>query len=122
MIYRLFADIVVVLHLAFVIFVILGGMLLIWRHRIIWLHLPAVAWAVWIEWTGGICPLTPLENWLRRQAGSHEYTGGFVMHYIVAVLYPEGLTRETQIACGVLVIFINVVLYGYGLLGRRSRN
>ena len=110
--YGILADIVVWVHLAFVIFVVAGASLAIWWRRMLWLHLPAVFWAIWIEFSGKLCPLTPLENWLRIRAGQGEYRGGFVEHYLMPVLYPAGLTRNIQILMGLLVIIINLALYG----------
>ena len=93
MVYQILAELVVVIHLVFVIFAVLGAVLIIWRRWFIWLHIPAFLWAVWIEITGGICPLTPLENWLRIKAGQGGYTGDFVATYLLPVLYPAGLTE-----------------------------
>jgi hypothetical protein len=118
MAHRLAADAVLIAHAAFVVFVVLGG-LLAWRwRRAALLHLPAAAWGAWIEFSGGICPLTPLENRLRHAAGQAGYDGGFVEHYLLALIYPEGLTREVQIALGVAVIVINAAVYG--VLVRRA--
>ncbi len=111
--YGILADIVVLIHLAFVIFAVLGAFLIIWRPWILWLQLPAIFWAIWIEMTGGICPLTPLEIWLRNQAGQGGYRGDFVEYYLMPVLYPLGLTRNIQTLLGVLVILANVAIYGY---------
>lgn len=111
--YQFLADLVVVIHLVFVIFVVIGAMTTIWWRRIIWLHVPAVLWAVWIEITGGICPLTPLENRLRLKAGLVGYPGDFVENYLLPVLYPAGLTRRMQILLGAIVIVINVTIYAY---------
>ena len=111
--YGILADIVVWIHLAFVVFVVSGASLVIWRRWVLWLHLPAVFWAIWIEMTGGICPLTPFENWLRIRAGQGGYRGDFVEHYLMPVLYPVGLTRNMQILLGGLVILVNSVIYGY---------
>ena len=119
MLYRLLADATVVLHLGFVLFVI-GGGLLVWRYpRLAWLHVPAVLWGAFIEFAGWICPLTPLENWLREQGGQHVYATSFVEHYLMPVLYPRSLTREVQWALGGLVIVINVACYV--LILRRPR-
>jgi hypothetical protein len=116
---RALADAVVVLHALFVVFVLAGGLLVL-RHRgVAILHLPAVLWSIWVEFTGSICPLTPLENTLRRSAGEAGYPGGFVEHYAIPILYPEGLTSRSQIAFEVFVIAINAVLYV--LAWRRSR-
>jgi hypothetical protein len=113
--YQLLADAVVLLHLGFVGFVVLGGLLAVrWPHAA-WAHLPAAVWGVWIEFAGWICPLTPLENWLRRQGGGAEYSAGFVEHYLIPVLYPAALTRELQWALGGLVIAVNVAIYAVAL-------
>lgn len=110
--YRTLADALVLLHLAFVLFVVFGGFLA-WRWRsIAWVHLPAAAWGALIEFTGWICPLTPLENHWRRLAGDTGYAGGFVEHYVVPIVYPAGLTAPTQVALGVLVLAVNLVAYG----------
>lgn len=113
MVHSLLADVVVLLHFAFVAFVVFGGLLSIWWPRAPWLHLPAVGWGVFLELTGRICPLTPLENWLRRSAGSSGYEGGFVEHYVLPVIYPPALTRETQFLLAGLAVSINIGLYGF---------
>ena len=105
------ADFVVVLHFLFVLFVVLGGLLVLRWPRVAWLHLPAAIWGAAIELAGGICPLTPLENSLRRQAGGTGYSGGFIEHYILPVLYPSDLTRSIQIVLGLLVIALNLAIY-----------
>jgi hypothetical protein len=117
--YRLLADILVGIHFLFVVFVVAGGFLT-WRWpRLAWIHVPVALWGVLIEFAGWICPLTPLDNSLRRAAGQAGYTGGFVEHYVIPVVYPGALTREIQLALGVAVIAINVVVYGQ--LARRLR-
>ncbi|HJS02244.1 MAG TPA: DUF2784 domain-containing protein [Variovorax sp.] len=117
---RLLADAVLLLHGLFIVFVVAGGAL-VWRWpRVAWLHLPAVAWAAWISWAGGVCPLTPLENTLRREAGQAGYEGGFVQHYLPGLIYPEGFTRELEIGVGVFVTLLNVGVYA--LLVRRRRH
>lgn len=109
--YALLADVVLLLHGVFIAFVVLGG-LLVWRRpRLGWLHLTAVAWAVWIAWAGWICPLTPLENALRRAAGQTGYGGSFIEHYLLPLIYPEGLTRDLQIGLGVGVALLNLAVY-----------
>jgi hypothetical protein len=105
------ADAVVVLHLGFVAFVVLGGLLVLRWPRMAWLHLPAALWGAWIEFAGWICPLTPLENWLRARAGESGYATSFVEHYVVPVLYPAALTRELQWILGGLVVAINALVY-----------
>ena len=112
MIYQIAADMVVAAHLAFVLFAVLGGLLVLWRRYMVLFHLPALVWAVWIECSGGLCPLTPLENWLRRQGGMAGFQGGFIEHYIEPLLYPPGLTRTTQLLLGAVVLIINCGLYG----------
>lgn len=106
------ADAVLVFHGLFIAFAVAGAVLL-WRWpRLAWLHVPAVAWAATIEFSGTICPLTPLENSLRAAAGQQGYAGGFVEHYLLPLIYPAGLTRETQALLGVGVVLLNAGLYG----------
>ena len=112
MLYRVGAYFILILHFGFVLFVLVGGLLLVKWPRLAWLHLPAVAWGAFVEFKGWICPLTPLENWLRAQAGEAEYAGDFVTRYLSAVLYPEALTREVQIVLGTLVLAVNLAIYG----------
>lgn len=113
MIYRLLADAVLLLHLAFIVFVVFGAFL-VWRFpRLAWLHLPAVAWGAFVELAGYPCPLTPLENHFRRLSGAAGFGGGFVEHYLVPTIYPQDLLREGQIALGIAVIVINVVAYAW---------
>jgi hypothetical protein len=113
MYYRLLADLVLIVHAAFVVFVMLGGLAALRWPRTAWVHLPVVLWGAGIEFFGGICPLTPLENHWRQLAGGQGYAGGFVEHYIIALLYPDGLTRTIQIGLGLLVIAVNVAIYAY---------
>ncbi|HKZ73027.1 MAG TPA: DUF2784 domain-containing protein [Steroidobacteraceae bacterium] len=116
----LLADAIVVLHLAFIAFATVGGFLL-WRWpRMIFAHLPALAWATWIAVTGSLCPLTPLENRLREIAGEGGYQGGFIEHYILPMLYPVGLTRETQWLLAAVLLAFNVVAY-HGFIVRVRR-
>jgi hypothetical protein len=111
--YGILADIVVWVHLTFVIFAVLGAVLILWRRWMIWLHIPAFLWAIWIEFSSGICPLTPLENWLRVKAGQGAYEGEFVAAYLMPILYPAGLTRKIQIILAMMLIGINVAIYGF---------
>jgi hypothetical protein len=111
-IYLIAADVVVVLHLVFVFFVVLGGLGGLWKPKILWLHLPAVLWGVLIEFSGWICPLTPLENFLRQKGGGSGYTGGFIEHLIMPLLYPVGLTHSDQVFLGIAVIIVNAIIYG----------
>jgi hypothetical protein len=111
MTYRLLADLVMILHGAFVLFVVLGGLLVLRKRHWAWLHVPAFLWAGWIEFSGGICPLTPLENWLRAQGGFTVYRGDFIDHILVLLLYPAELTREIQVLLGTLVLILNAAIY-----------
>jgi hypothetical protein len=108
---QLLADVVVLAHLGFVLFVVIGGLVVLRWPRIAWVHLPAVVWGVLIEFAGWICPLTPLENALRQAGGSSAYAGGFIDHYVAGVLYPVGLTRGLQIALGSFAVLVNVLIY-----------
>lgn len=121
MLWGVLADAVLVLHLGFLVFVVLGGLLVLRRPWVAWLHLPAAAWGAWIEFAGSVCPLTPLENHLRRAGGEAGYTGGFIDHYLVPVLYPPGLTRTHQIVLGCGVLIVNGVAYLLVLRRRRRR-
>jgi len=118
---QLAAGAVVLLHFAFVIFVVVGGLLAIRWPRVIWIHIPAAFWGVLIEVAGWVCPLTPLENYLREQGGAAGYQGDFIAHYIVPVLYPAGLTRDWQLVLGGFAFAVNAVVYGGVVLPRRRR-
>ena len=114
MAYRILADMVVVVHGGFVLFVMLGG-LLVWHYRsLMWLHLPAVVWGVLIEWAGWMCPLTPLEKELRALGEQAGYSDGFIDHYLLPILYPESLTHLGQITLGVIVLTVNLFVYWRG--------
>jgi hypothetical protein len=112
-IYRLLADLVVLAHLGFVVLAVLGGLLALRWRRFVWIHLSAVIWAATVEFFSWVCPLTPLENWLRARAGEAAYSSDFIARYLLPVLYPEGLTRELQIALGIFVIVVNLAIYGW---------
>ena len=116
MIYRLTADFIVLLHLAFILFACLGGFLVLKYPRFALLHLPALSWAVLVSLFGWICPLTPLENWLREQGGMSGYDSSFIEHYILPIIYPGELTRIIQIFLGLSVFVINLCIYGFRLL------
>jgi len=123
MTYRLLADAVLLLHLAFIVFILAGGLFLLRWPRLSWLpwlHVPAVLWGVTIELCGCICPLTPLENRLRQWGGEAGYAGGFVEHYLLSVIYPVGLTREGQIALGLGVAVLNLAAYAHWWRQRRT--
>jgi uncharacterized protein DUF2784 len=108
---RLLADLLVVFHLGFVLFVVLGGLVVLRWPRAAWLHLPAAAWGAWVEFSSTVCPLTPLENHLRHLGGEAGYAGGFIAHYMTPVLYPAGLNPRVQVVLGVFVVLLNVAAY-----------
>lgn len=122
MLLKILADLVVVFHLAFIVFVVGGGLLAIRWRWIPWIHIPAAVWATVLEIRGLICPLTPLENWLRREAGGTGYTGGFIEHYLLPIVYPSGLTPRTQLLMAALVVVANVAAYALVFRSRRSRD
>lgn len=110
---RIAADSVLILHLAFILFTLLGGALTLYRRWIPFLHLPAAAWGIFVELTGRICPLTYLENYFRIKAGQTGYTESFVERYLLDIIYPSGLTREIQFELAGVVIVVNIVIYGW---------
>jgi len=120
MVFSVVADVVVLLHLLFVLFVMLGGILAFKWKWIMWVHLPAACWGALIELAGWVCPLTPIENWLREAGGGEGYRLGFIEHYIMPVLYPIGLTRDIQVFLGIGVILFNAGLYTV-ILSRHKR-
>ena len=111
MFWRMAADALVVIHLGFILFVMLGGLLLLRWPSLIWLHVPAVAWGVIVECLHLGCPLTPWENQLRRVAGQAGYDGGFIEHYLIPLIYPAGLTPQIQIGLGAIVVLVNLAVY-----------
>jgi hypothetical protein len=117
--YRALADLVVVAHLAFIAFVVAGGLLVRWRRWVAFLHLPCAVYGAAIELWGWICPLTPLENHLRRLGGERGYAGGFIEHYLIPIIYPGALTHRAQLILGVLVALLNVAIYAWALRRRR---
>ena len=119
MIYRISADAVLLLHLAFTLFTVLGGLLVLRRPSLLWLHLGAVFWGVAIECADWVCPLTPLENFLRERGGEAGYAGGFIEHYVALLLYPENLTIELRYLLGLGLVAVNLIVYGYIFLKRR---
>jgi Protein of Unknown function (DUF2784) len=120
LIYRALADLVLVVHLAFVLFVVFGGLLVARWRWLAWLHIPMVVWGVFIEYSGGICPLTPLENSFRIKGGEAGYSGDFIQHYILPTLYPAGLTRSMQMILGSLALIVNLAAYAI-VLSRLKR-
>src|SRR5262245_24627763 len=121
MAYHALADLVLLGHAAFVAFVVLGGFFVVRWQRCAWIHVPAALWGVLVEYTGLVCPLTPLEIYFWRQGGEPGYADDFVGHYLTALLYPEGLTRGAQIALGTLALAINAIPYGWIAARRRTR-
>jgi Protein of Unknown function (DUF2784) len=109
--YPLLANLVLIVHLAFVVFVLCGGLLVMRWRWIAWLHVPAIAWGAFVEFSGWICPLTPLEYWLRAQGGDISYRSDFIAQYLLPVLYPGGLTRDLQLLLGTVVIVLNAAVY-----------
>ncbi len=128
MIYRILADLTLAVHFAFILFVVLGGLLAAWRPRVAWIHVPAALWGILITFIGWTCPLTPLENYFRRLGGEAGYTGGFIEHYLVPLVYPAGVDPAGWILLGIAVVAINLAIYGWILRGwilrpaRRSRS
>lgn len=113
MIYLLLANLVLMFHLTFVVFVLFGG-LLVWRWRwLVWLHVPAATWGATVEFSGWVCPLTQVENWLREQAGETGYQSGFVADYLLPILYPDDLTRDFQLMLGMVVVAFIISMYGW---------
>ena len=106
------ADLVVVIHALFILFVLAGGLLVLRWRWVAWLHLPAVTWAVLLEVNGWLCPLTPLEQHLRQAAHGTAYPGGFIEHYLLPLIYPAGLTREIQLYLAIIVVVVNILVYG----------
>jgi hypothetical protein len=118
--YAVAAGLAVLAHLAFIAFAAAGALLALRRPAVAWVHVPAAAWAAYIELSGGICPLTPVENALRARAGLDPYASDFVARYLFPVLYPEGLTREAQMAAGVLVLAVNAGAYSFVYFHRKT--
>jgi Protein of Unknown function (DUF2784) len=119
---QILADAVLILHFAFVAFVLAGALLLLRWRKLVWVHLPAALWGAVVEFTGWICPLTPLENRLRERAGTAGYSGDFVGRYLLPVIYPDALTARAQLVLGLLVVGVNVALYAVVTAeSRRSR-
>jgi hypothetical protein len=121
MIYRLAAELVILVHFAFVAFVVLGALLVVHRPWVAFVHVPAVLWGAATELFGIVCPLTPLEQRLWRLAGKTGYAGDFLDHYLTSILYPTGLTRTVQLVLGSALLALNLGLYGWAWSRRRSR-
>jgi len=122
MIAKLIADSLTVIHFGFILFVVLGGIPVLKWRKFFWFHIPCVLWGTIIELTGWICPLTPLEIYFREKAGIAGYKGGFIDHYIIPLVYPQGLTRNTQIMLGIALLVINLCIYGAVLRNKFMKN
>lgn len=122
MYFRLAADSVLLLHLAFILFALLGGAMAVWRRWIPFVHLPAAAWGFFVELTGRVCPLTYLENYFRIKAGQSGYTVSFVEHYLLDIIYPSGLTREIEFTLAGVVVIVNIAIYGWLFFRQRVRH
>lgn len=118
---RFLADAVVLFHLLFIAFAVVGGVVVLRWRRVMWVHLPSVAWAVWVEVMNRPCPLTPLENYFRQRGGEAGYPGGFVEHYIWPMIYPEALTDRIQLMIGAFVFCVNVAAYALVLWQWKQR-
>jgi hypothetical protein len=120
MLWRLLADLVLVIHALFILYAVVGGLACFWHRRLVWVHLPVVTWAALVVLFAWPCPLTPLEIHLREQAGQTAFQGSFVEHYLLHFIYPEGLTRGIQIGLGLGVLGINMLIYGLLLKKKRK--
>lgn len=121
MIYRLLADLVVLLHASFILFALLGGLLVLRHRRWLWLHIPAAIWAAAVVIGGWICPLTYLENALRRASAQAGYDGSFIEHYLLPLIYPPGIQSDTQLVLGLIAIGCNLLIYGFVIWRVRRR-
>lgn len=121
MLYRIIADSLILIHFAFILFVVLGGVMILKYRWLVFAHVPAVVWAVLLEFRGWYCPLTDWENHYRRLAGQAAYSGGFIEHYLIPLIYPAQLTETIQILLGILVILINALTYLYVIRSLRKR-
>lgn len=120
MLAKVSADLIVAVHFAFIVFVVLGGFLVLKWKKVAILHIPCVLWGALIEFSGWICPLTPLERYFREAAGGKAYSGGFIDHYIMPLIYPTGLTRGMQISLGIIVVVVNLLVYGLVIFRRKN--
>ena len=118
--WRALADLVLLLHFGFIVFVLVGGFLTIRWRWFPWVHLPAMMWGAAIVFVGWVCPLTPLENWLRKAGGEAGYSGGFIEHYALPLIYPAGLTPQIQVFLGLGVLLVNLGVYAF-VFWRRSK-
>ena len=122
MIFRVAADLTVILHLVFILFVLFGGLFCLHHARWAWLHLSTMSWGVWVEWANRQCPLTPLENYFREMASGQGYSGGFIEQYLLPLIYPGELTSAMRWFLGALVLATNMIVYLYVFKKRRKRS
>ena len=111
--YELFANLTLIAHLIFILFVIFGGLLFFIFSKVVYIHLPALLWGIYIELNNSVCPLTYLENWFLIKAELATYSNGFINNYLYPIIYPEGLTNNIQIYLGITLIVINILIYGF---------
>ena len=111
--YEIAANLILLVHLIFIIFVVLGGLLFFASSKIIFIHIPALIWGIYIELTSSICPLTYLENWFLHKANLTAYSEGFIQHYLIPIVYPTNLTKDLQIYLGIVLIAVNMIIYGF---------
>jgi hypothetical protein len=119
--HELAADIILIIHFAFILFVIFGALLFFVAKKIVFIHIPAIIWGSYIELTHSICPLTYLENWLLQKANLTTYSEGFIQYYLVPIVYPTNLTKDIQIYLGIGLIVINIVIYAF-IFGKMKKN
>ena len=111
--YEIASNLILLVHLIFIIFVVLGGLLFFASRKIIFIHIPALIWGIYIELTSSICPLTYLENWFLHKANLTTYSEGFIQNYLVPIVYPMSLTKDLQIYLGMTLIVVNIIIYGF---------
>ena len=111
--YELAADIILIIHFLFILFVIFGALLFFVAKKIVFTHIPAIIWGSYIELTHSICPLTYLENWFLHKANLTEYSEGFIQNYLIPIVYPANLTNDLQIYLGITLIIVNIIIYGF---------
>ena len=119
--YELAADIILIIHFLFIIFVIFGAFLFFVAKKIVFIHIPAIIWGSYIELTHSICPLTYLENWFLHKANLITYSGGFIQNYLVPIVYPVNITKDLQIFLGIGIIVINIVIYAF-IINKLKKN
>ncbi|VAW73457.1 putative membrane protein [hydrothermal vent metagenome] len=122
MLYRILADIVLIFHMIFILFAVFGGLLILCRKWVLYIHIPAAVWGILVELMHWTCPLTSSENYLRKMAGDSGYSGDFIEHYLLAIIYPQGLTPQIQLVLGLLVLTANFIIYSLVISKFRKLN